>query len=221
MSRKLRPDSSENSSIPRKTSLSGFRITEDLLRKILTRHAIKPAFLDLLFGLRAQEELSEKGYGLWSSNTLGSLGRSPSILLLVKSLIAGNIFLEICYQLRYVEYNDHAQGGPWSERQIGVYHSFSSAPNTKGVMILLHAQLTSKAQGRLEDAFSEGRYNQNSLTSPLRLHLLILSSYIDNWRWYMNELGSTCLRLVRIFLASCSKSKAEKMDRRTKVSLQR
>lgn len=63
-------------------------------------------------------------------------------------------------------------------------------------MILLHAHLSSKAQGRLEDAFSDGKYNQDSLTSPLRLHLLILSSYVNNWRWFMHELGSTYLQLV-------------------------
>lgn len=63
-------------------------------------------------------------------------------------------------------------------------------------MILLHAQLASKAQRRLEDVFSNGHWNYDSSTSPLRLHMLILSSYVDNWRWYMDELGSTCLRLV-------------------------
>lgn len=110
--------------------------------------------------------------------------------------------LDICYQLRYVEYNDHAQGDQWSERQIGVYHSFSSASSTSGIMVLLHAQISSKAQRRLEDAFSDGKYNQDSLISPLRLHLLILSSYVNNWRWYMDELGSTCLRLVSFLCMS-------------------
>lgn len=103
---------------------------------------------------------------------------------------------EICYQLRYVEPNNHAQGESWSERQIGVYHRFSLAPKAKGVMILLHAMLDSKAQRRLDATFSAGRYNENFNSTPLRLHVLIFTAYMDNWRWYMDDLGGLCLRLV-------------------------
>lgn len=104
--------------------------------------------------------------------------------------------VEICYQLRYVEPNNHAQGENWSERQIGVYHRFSLAPKAKGVMILLHAMLDSKAQRRLDETFSAGRYNENSNSAPLRLHALIFTAYMDNWRWYMDDLGGRYLRLV-------------------------
>lgn len=41
------------------------------------RHAVKASFLDLLFGFRATDELSEKGYGLQSAhaNPGGQYGR--------------------------------------------------------------------------------------------------------------------------------------------------
>lgn len=105
--------------------------------------------------------------------------------------------IEICYQLRYMEPNNHAQGENWSERQIGVYHKFSSAPGAKGIVILLHAMLDSKAQKRIEDTFSAGQYHEKANSTPLRLHVLIFTTYMDSWRWYMNDLGEICLRLVR------------------------
>lgn len=120
-----------------------------------------------------------------------------------------------------MEPNDHAQGEKWSERQIGVYHRFSLAPNTKDIMILLHPMLESKAQKRLDNMFSEGKYNGTSITNPLRLHLLIFSIYMDNWRWYMDELGLACLRLVRKIVRSEMKERPKSWNRRIKASQQR
>lgn len=96
-----------------------------------------------------------------------------------------------------MEPNDHAQGEKWSERQIGVYHKFSLAPKVKGVMILLHAMLDSMAQKRFDETFLAGRYHNKLNSTPLRLHVLIFTTYMDNWRWYMDDLGELCLRLVR------------------------
>ena len=64
-------------SISRKHSLRPFDITKESLCKILMRHAVKASFLDLLFGFRATDELSEKGYGLQSAhaNPGGRYGR--------------------------------------------------------------------------------------------------------------------------------------------------
>jgi hypothetical protein len=103
---------------------------------------------------------------------------------------------EICYQFRYVERNDHKQGRKWSERQIGVYHSFATARKEPGVMILLNAMHKSRAELRFERVFRAGDYHDKSPTSPLRLHLLIFSTYINEWRWYMDDLGKQCLEIV-------------------------
>lgn len=178
--------------LSRKNSLLRFRVTEDLLRKILTCHAVKTPFLDLLFGFRDREEISEKGYGIWAAS----------------DSLSGNY--EICYQLRYMEPNNHTQGETWSERQIGVYHKFSLAPKAKGLMILLHAMLDSKAQKRLDEIFSAGRYNTNLNSTPLRLHVLIFTTYMDNWRWYMDDLGELCLQLENKGFTTEMNSKADR-----------
>ena len=182
-------------SISRRHSLHPLKITKESFCKILTRHGVKASFLDLVFGFRATDELSEKGFSLGSArmNEPGQYGMdSAANGRFIDSLLS----LEICYQLRYVERNDHKQGRKWSERQIGVYHKFSEARQEPGIMILLHAMQNSRAQVRLEKAFRSGYYHENSPASPLRLHLLIFSTYIDEWRWYMDDLGKHCLDIV-------------------------
>jgi len=67
-------------------------------------------------------------------------------------------------------------------------------------MILLHAMQNSRAQVRLEKAFRAGHYHEAFPTSPLRLHLLIISTYINEWRWYMDDLGKQCLAIVNTTL---------------------
>jgi hypothetical protein len=101
---------------------------------------------------------------------------------------------ELCYNLKYMEKNDHGHGQKWSERQIGVYHRFGG--NKMSVMVLLHANPSTKAHGRLQRAFAEGSYQQDTTTSPLSLHTLVLSSYLGNWRQYLQELGEWCLLKV-------------------------
>ncbi|KAK3047705.1 hypothetical protein LTR09_010963 [Extremus antarcticus] len=97
-----------------------------------------------------------------------------------------------------MEKNDHGHGQGWSERQIGVYHRFGG--NVKAVMVLLHANTATKAHSRLQQVFSDGQYQQQSSTSPLLLHALILSSYLDNWRPNLQQLGAWCLSKENQFL---------------------
>jgi len=33
---------------------------------------------------------------------------------------------------------------------------------------------------------------------PLRLHVLIMSSYVDNWRWYLHDIKRQYLQLVSL-----------------------
>ena len=96
-----------------------------------------------------------------------------------------------------MEKNDHSQGQDWSERQIGVYHKFGG--QSKAVMVLLHANTNTKAHRRLQQVFSNGQYRETSRTSPFLLHALILSSYLDNWRSYLQQMGAWCLAKVLLY----------------------
>ena len=118
-----------------------------------------------------------------------------------------------------MEKNNHEQGGRWSERQLGVYHSFSPFTASPSVLVLLHALHRSHAQDRLEQIFADGLYQGTTPTSPLLLHVLLLYTYFDNWRWYMDDLGSTCLRLVANVNPEANRNRLTR-NRRTKASPQ-
>lgn len=88
-----------------------------------------------------------------------------------------------------MEKNNHKQGTPWSERQFGMYHKFGS--NVASTMIILGGK-GGRAQQRIQDAFDEGLYQPRADTSPLCLHVMAISSYIDSWRTYLREKGEEC-----------------------------
>ena len=54
-------------SLFKRDSLSNFWIDQASLLKILNRYNCEPCIFDLLFGFRAIDEVSEKGYGLWTA----------------------------------------------------------------------------------------------------------------------------------------------------------
>ena len=92
-----------------------------------------------------------------------------------------------------MERNGRLHGNPWSIRQTGVYHRYSPLENSS-VWLLLHPLANSIAQKRLNDCYSRPHCGLN--INPLRIHILLLSSYLDNWRWYLKDLGNTFLKIV-------------------------
>jgi hypothetical protein len=160
---------------------------------------VHTVFLDLLFGFRATDEISEKGYGMWTQpipyqKRYSLCNPKPSTCGETKQTSA------ICYQYRYIEPNNHKQGKKWSERQVGVYHAFSVDPSLADAVILLHAMPDSLLQKRLSESCASrpGLCNgKQKATTGLYLHILIISTYVDHWRWYLDEIGTTCGDLVR------------------------
>jgi hypothetical protein len=97
-----------------------------------------------------------------------------------------------------MERNNRSRGDPWSLRQTGVYHKYtglgtSSATN---LWFLLHPMPNSKVLKRLAKASSADIGTKDMETDPLRLHLLITSSYVDNWRLYLHDMTRQFLELV-------------------------
>jgi len=65
----------------------------------------------------------------------------------------------------------------------------------------LHPLADSVAQKRLNDWYSRPHCGLN--INPIRVHILLLSSYLDNWRWYLKDLGHTFLGIVsNLFVTS-------------------
>jgi hypothetical protein len=102
---------------------------------------------------------------------------------------------EISYQINYVEENLRKGQDPWSFRHTGVYHRHS--PDLD-LFILLHPNQHSVIEARLFQRLGIApetpsyqllpNWNFNDQES-YRLHLLVLSSFFDNWRWYFRYLG--------------------------------
>lgn len=97
--------------------------------------------------------------------------------------------LELCYQLKYVERNEYVQGVRWSEREVGVYHKFGVEEGAKAVMVMLNANPMSEAYHRIQEVISTNKAAKEAFDRPLSIHVMVISSYLDNWRWFMNEHG--------------------------------
>lgn len=103
--------------------------------------------------------------------------------------------LVLCYQLRYVELNHRGRSNRWSERQVGVYHQLRDGENT---LILLHATPNSRLQSRIMSASDVqlAKTCKQSRRGPVDIHILVFSTYLDEWRWYLDDIGATCKDLV-------------------------
>ena len=109
-----------------------------------------------------------------------------------------NSWVEISYQLRYVERNKRKCGDPWSLRQTGVYHKYSAQDelSPENLWILFHPMPKSVAYKRLQETTAAELRGRDTRPDPLRLHLLVFSSYVDNWRLYLHDITRKFLELV-------------------------
>ena len=101
--------------------------------------------------------------------------------------------------LKYPENNGRSDGAsPWSNRQTGVYQSFDSKTQTI-LWILLNPKPLSAADSRIKELFSAGPDDFLRLQEQRPLvGLIVLSSYMLNWRTYMAFYEKEELRMVRL-----------------------
>lgn len=106
-----------------------------------------------------------------------------------------NIETEIQYRVSYVEETAGHGGREWAIRQMGVYHRH--VPGGSGnIWILLHPKQKSIVQTRLEDCALEWDERKGSFDDWELTHILVLSSYFDDWRWYLKSLSAEVERIV-------------------------
>lgn len=114
--------------------------------------------------------------------------------------------VELSYQLVYVEMNGKSPPkDQWSLRQTGVYQRCSPSDGSS-VLILLHPMDSTSAQERLEYLAGSKLQDERDLLEeyPLHLHLVILSSYLNNWQAYIESLVSMFTILVSTTIDSRS-----------------
>lgn len=64
-------------------------------------------------------------------------------------------------------------------------------------MILLNTKKSTRAQVRLEQIMSNANQYTKVISDPLLLHILIFSSYLDNWRSYLQQIADSLMEKVR------------------------
>jgi hypothetical protein len=99
------------------------------------------------------------------------------------------------YRLSYVEEVQGGHAKSWPTRQTAVYHRF--VPNGPGSLwIFLHPRPKSTLQNRLESVVLESETGRSSHQEWEATHLLVLSSYLGDWRWYCKSLSAEIERIV-------------------------
>jgi hypothetical protein len=108
--------------------------------------------------------------------------------------------IEMQYRISYVE---EVPGG-FATRQTGVYHHF--VPNGPGSLwIFLNPRPRSILQTRLEKVARDAHTREISDQEWELMHLLVLSSYLGDWRWYLKSLSAEIERIVSDdFISKCS-----------------
>lgn len=107
--------------------------------------------------------------------------------------------VDVSYQLNYVEKTGRRLI-PWSWRHTGVYHHRRQpSQNEKGYdfFILLHPNEDSISDKRILNGlgiFEDSRLQpglgpNEARDQSILVHSLVLSSFICNWRWYLQHLG--------------------------------
>ncbi|KAH8592626.1 hypothetical protein B0O99DRAFT_653773 [Bisporella sp. PMI_857] len=145
------------------------------MNSILTHHNVGSQFLDLLLSFAGGKKESEAGPGS----------------MILKHHPDGSY--EMQYRYSYVE-EVAGSSNPWAIRQTGIYHRY--VPNGLGnLWIFLHPRQNSTLQKRLEDAALVWEQTKSSRKHWEDVHVLVLSSYFGDWRWYLRSLSAEIERI--------------------------
>ena len=111
--------------------------------------------------------------------------------------------IELSYRFNYVE--EVKRRDPWTFRHTAVYHKHRADTD---IILILHPSPTTKSRldSRILGLEAADQRNQplirSILQNPYHLHSLVLSSYLENWRWYMKYKGEQFSTEVRIVINS-------------------
>lgn len=99
-----------------------------------------------------------------------------------------------------MERNRYGHGSKWSEQQMGVHHLFHRHRDDHDVLFLLHATLDCKVKTLLHGETDASSFALDSvLKQPFAIHVLIFSSFLHQWRWYLDDIAHEC----RILVSGC------------------
>lgn len=105
----------------------------------------------------------------------------------------------VSYKLNFFEKNARGGRNPWSSRHAGIYHHHKSDSDLfiilncvrqtsfrKNLQTLIQSGATSGQPGRLSGIAH----------NPELLHVMLLHDYFDNWKYYLDTLGTKFEKIV-------------------------
>ena len=80
---------------------------------------------------------------------------------------------------------DDLPGDKWRMRQTGIHHVHTRSDALTDLWLIFHPQPDSVFAEKLLRLPSDPSSASMLRGNPLRIQEMLLSSYMDNWRWYM------------------------------------
>jgi hypothetical protein len=175
-------------SIHQDFSNAPLHISKSAMQDILRSLDVGDTFAPVLLAFGEVLRIAESGFDCTSfrKGTDGSFGALGTISFSLCPKI--NSSGEISYLYRFVEL-DYA-GARWKYRQIGVYHRHTQSTG-QDFFIFLQPHAQSRFVGRIELMVRRDDSKNTLLAAPLRFHELLLGTYFDGWRFYMQSLAQS------------------------------
>ncbi|OCL06730.1 hypothetical protein AOQ84DRAFT_223520 [Glonium stellatum] len=143
-------------------------ISTKMLSEILRNHRVQEGFIEVIRSFRYRECHTEEAFcGHWFSKT--SIDHD-----------------EISYIFKYPERRYKTESEAWSIRQTAVYQAIDHQ-SKRSCWILLHPEYESKASECLKVALSVDERAAELIAQPLQQHIMLISTYLSNWRGYMEH----------------------------------
>ncbi|KAL4754382.1 hypothetical protein BDW72DRAFT_190244 [Aspergillus terricola var. indicus] len=162
-------------SICSKNSILPLLITQSAMQILFDRYDIGMEFQDLANSFGRKPGLSDVGHGRMTIHR-----RRDGAY-------------DIQYLLPYVESYGDVESTKYTDRWVGVFNRFSPERAGQNLWIILHPEQNSEAQQRIESA---AKHALDLWNHPSLLHLVILSSYMGNWRFCIQSLGEEVERMT-------------------------
>ncbi|KAL3455340.1 hypothetical protein BJX64DRAFT_272630 [Aspergillus heterothallicus] len=169
-------------------SLRPLGITEHAMRGLMDHYNIDSSFFDLAVSFGDKPRSSDAGHGVMT----------------LKQRESGTYDMQ--YLFTYAEDDSSRRAASWRTRQVCIFHRYDPS-GAENLWIVLHANSASKLQQKIEQILST---NPASLLAEWpSMHLLVCSTYLGGWRWFIRNLGDEIERTVDIALTlDFSKPKA-------------
>ncbi len=191
---KPRPESNGPSFIYGNHSRARLRITEPMLKELLSYHQVMANYLDFVFLFGQNSGPNDMRFSGFREQTYLRPPVTPKGL---ENLGRSGRGYEVSYNLKTVQLKTEDDPASWSVRQAGVYHAFDvlygtttwaitrALSNEKHDLKERIEELTGPA-GRLEDRTFYSP--EDCFRSSLSIHSVMIHWASESWRWYLQWL---------------------------------